>query len=179
MKTIPVQRVRETLYYEHETGILCWKPRLSGSRGDNIFNAKFANERAFTARNAYGHHHGIIDGVRLYAHRVIWAHVTGSWPDRLVDHINGDPSDNRWRNLRLATVAENNRNRSPRLGGTSPYIGVSLRPNGRWQAALSKQYLGVFDDPVDAAAAYDRAAKAAFGRFARLNFPTDTAGATP
>ncbi len=45
---------------------------------------------------------------------VIWYWMTGEWPkkDRVIDHIDRDPSDNRWKNLRNVTRSQNNRNRS-------------------------------------------------------------------
>jgi hypothetical protein len=90
-----------------------------------------------------------------------------------VDHINGDRLDNRRENLRLATRSQNQANSlNPR--NSSGFRGVSPR-NGRWVAQtkhLGRYYsLGTFDNPEDAARAYDKAAVRLHGQFARLNFP--------
>lgn len=43
-------------------------------------------------------------------HRIIWLLETGSFPENLIDHINGDRSDNRFSNLRDATHSQNLQN---------------------------------------------------------------------
>lgn len=116
-----------------------------------------------------------IDGEVYLLHRVVWALANGRDPFPLdVDHINRDASDNRPENLRAATRQENSRNTAPRPGGTSKYIGVSWA-SGKWRAAIrdgsGTRYLGRYRDEVDAAMAYDSAAKEIHGEFASLNFP--------
>lgn len=97
-------------------------------------------------------------------------------PDELhVDHINGDRLDNRRGNLRLATNQQNCWNQGLGTRNTSGFKGVSwhtrdhvfqanIRINGR------QKTIGVFDDAITAAKAYDRFAKEHYGEFARLNF---------
>jgi hypothetical protein len=62
--------------------------------------------------------------------RLIWFLVTGAWPDRIVDHINADPLDQRWVNLRLATLTENNCNSAQRIG-VSGYRNVHRGSRGK------------------------------------------------
>lgn len=93
-----------------------------------------------------------------------------------VDHRDGNGLNNRGSNLRLCSGVENSQNRSMRRDNASGYKGVSLHKRaGKWQAQLQiagqYKYLGLFDQAIDAACAYDTAALAAFGEFARLNFP--------
>lgn len=98
-------------------------------------------------------------------------------PEGMVaDHINGNGLDNRRANLRVGTRAQNNANRR-QLSGPSGYRGV--RPHGdRWRAYISvnnrQVYLGLFDDPWDAALAYNGAAVDAWGPFARVNVKDET-----
>lgn len=94
-----------------------------------------------------------------------------------VDHINHNGLDNRKANLRLATHAQSVRNRKKfaRLS-TSKYKGISWDASAKkWsayiQADRKKIYLGSFNNEIDAAKAYDAAAKKYHGEFAYLNFP--------
>jgi hypothetical protein len=88
------------------------------------------------------------------AHRLAFALVEGRWP-KLVDHINGSGSDNRWSNLREATNSANGLNRlnEPR--------GVRVERNGRYTARLRGAHLGTFDSEEDARKAYRLALTAA------------------
>lgn len=95
----------------------------------------------------------------------------------LVDHINGNGLDNRRENLRPATRSQNmgNRRKIGRLA-TSQYKGVSLHTQERrWVVyigfELGKHFVGLFDDEVAAAMAYDEAARRQWGEYAALNFP--------
>jgi len=111
----------------------------------------------------------------LFLHRLI----AGAGPDQRVDHENGDPLDNRTSNLRFASKAQNRANAGPnrKRGRTSRYKGVSIKSrNGvhnRWVSHIHidgrTRYLGAFGTEAEAADAYDRAAEAAWGEFARLN----------
>jgi len=93
-----------------------------------------------------------------------------------VDHRDGNGLNNTRYNLRVATQAQNCKNRSKkRAASSSPYKGVWWHKRiGKWQAVLTvnyqRQHLGSFDDPIEAAKAYDAAARAANGEFAKVNF---------
>lgn len=90
-----------------------------------------------------------------------------------VDHINHDRLDNRKENLRICNSSQNMGNNKPQKGRT--YKGAYLLNNKYWIAQITFNYkiiyLGIFNTEIEAAKAYDIAAKEYFGEFARLNFP--------
>lgn len=101
-------------------------------------------------------------------------------PGMVVDHIDGDPWNNRRSNLRICTHAENIRNQRKPCNGNTPFKGVSILGT-KFSAGISasgRTYsLGTYEDATEAALAYDAAALVVHGEFARLNFPE--AGTAP
>lgn len=187
-KSIPVELLRRVLRYEADTGRLYWLPRTPDLFRDgrhtaehtcNKWNSKNAGKEAFTANND-GRKEGRIFGVCYRAHRVAWALHHGRWPDGEIDHINHDASDNRIANLRDCTHAENLANSSSTKGSTSRFLGVSWsKKSAKWSAIISPNgktiALGRFASEIEAAKAYDDAARKHFGEFANLNFPEPVA----
>jgi hypothetical protein len=92
-----------------------------------------------------------------------------------IDHINGNGLDNRRENIRVCTLAENNRNRRSYKNNRIGFKGVSETVQGkRWNARITNNgnvlSLGSHSSPEEAARAYDTAAKKLHGEFANLNF---------
>jgi hypothetical protein len=132
-----------------------------GESGENLYAFRFK----FVGPN---------ETTMLSMHREIMNPTDG----RLVDHRNCVSLDNRRSNLRLATRAENVQNRRKKKNTSSRFIGVDFsRPESKWRSRISYQgkriMLGRFDSEIDAARAYDEAAKKYYGEFARLNFPQE------
>lgn len=111
-----------------------------------------------------------VNGKQTYLHR----YIMNCPEDKIVDHINHDPLDNRKQNLRVCTTKDNVRNqRKFKEGRTSIYKGVYLNSINRWQAQIKVRpktiYLGLYEDEIEAAKAYNEAAVKYFGEFACLN----------
>jgi len=95
------------------------------------------------------------------------------------DHVNRNGLDNRRENLRIATNAENGRNRPVQANNTTGLKGVGWNKQHRkYHAQIKvdgkKIHLGLFASPIAAARAYDAAARKYFGEFARPNFQEAT-----
>jgi len=91
------------------------------------------------------------------------------------DHIDRNGLNNQKANLRLVTVGQNNLNKSAHKNSTSKYKGVGWNvTNKKWAARIklngNQTFLGLFKSEIDAAKAYDKAAKVYHGEFANLNF---------
>lgn len=107
----------------------------------------------------------------LYLHRELMGLAKGD--KRQVDHINGNTLDNRRCNLRIVTPSQNRMNKPMQVNNKSGYRGVywyTLR--GCWIAKIQIQgkitHIGFFDDVLEAAEAYRKAAVHHFGEFSNF-----------
>lgn len=108
------------------------------------------------------------NGIRM--HRLIMGVLDD--PKAIIDHIDGDGCNNRKSNLRICTTMENSWNTKPQTDTASKYKGVA-RHREKWCAKITKNKqvyrLGVFETEIEAAIAYNNAAKELFGEYACLN----------
>jgi hypothetical protein len=160
---LTAERLRELLHYDPSTGIFTWRVRRCGRA---LVGATAGS------LNADGYVHIRVDGGRYKAHRLAVLYMTGEWPVRDVDHENLCRSDNRWNNLRRATRSQNCANSRRPRNNTSGFKGVSWHGAGKaWVARVmvkgESRYLGLFDTPEAAHAAYSAAAMEAHGSFSR------------
>lgn len=156
----PETVLREVLSYDPLTGDFTWL--VTSGRAQ-------AGSRAGCV-DRDGHVRIRFAGKRYFAHRLAWWFQTGEWPEFDIDHKNVDPADNRFDNLRPATTAQNAANRSAKRALPK---GVVARTGGRFQAQIGVGgktiYLGRFGSVAEASAAYEAAARQAFGEFARAS----------
>lgn len=167
---LTVERARELLSYDSETGILRWKQdRLSGAN-HRICRAKAGDVAGSISVEGYAT--VSIDNKNYRAHRVIWLIAFGVWPDAEIDHANGNPSDNRLANLRLCTPHQNRANMKVRRTNVSGLKGVSQKRDGSFETRIRvngvRIFLGRFMDATAAHEAYKAAASKHFGQFARF-----------
>lgn len=117
--------------------------------------------------------------VKVRMHRLVLGLTD---PNDQADHVNHDGLDNRRSNLRKTTNQQNGFNQRSAEGSTSRFRGVSWTTDrSKWHAQIrhnNKLYhLGHFDDEIDAARAYDEAARRFFGEFAFLNLTEEDVAA--
>lgn len=165
---LTAERARQLWRYDPDTGVLIHR----------FGRGKKAGSAAGTRNTLYVTVYA--DGIPYRAHRVIWLMQKGKWPDELIDHIDGNGRNNRWRNLRQATFKENARNKRPSKNCKSGIVGVS--PAGdKWCADIGVDgkiiHLGQFECVEAAASARCAAERHYFGDFARQarRYPPDAA----
>lgn len=134
------EEVRRILTYTPSTGEFVWNYCSDKSR---YWNARFANKPA-----GCQHTRSVIirtNGRGYKAHRLAYLYMVGYVPEE-VDHINKNPFDNRWENLRAVTHQENTRNAKQKCNNTS---GVCWHyASKKWVATIGvdgrKEHLGLF-----------------------------------
>lgn len=153
-------RLKELLHYNPETGVFTWLVSRGKVKAGSVAGRL----------NKDGHRRIKIDGVEYFAHRLAFLYMTGEWPKELIDHRDVDPANNRWGNLREATIMQNARNRRVASNNVLGIKGVRLyRGKYRASIAVNKEaiHLGTFDTLAEAIAMREFAAKDLHGAFAR------------
>jgi hypothetical protein len=154
-------RLRELLDYDPATGEFRWRKRMCSS----IKPGDIAG-----GLNREGYLKITVNGRQYPAHHLAWLHMKGTWCSLVIDHRDGNRSNNRWDNLRSASRSQSNANRGLNRNNKCGLKGVS-RYRGRWRSTIRKdwrtQHLGIFLTPQEAHAAYAKAARKLHGEFAR------------
>jgi HNH endonuclease len=169
--------VREALDYDPITGVFLWRIRpethFAHAMSHRLWNAKWAGKIAGNVK-PHGYRIILLASQPYLAHRLAWLLVHGKAvkAPAQIDHINGDQSDNRIGNLRIASPANNSANAKTR-DNTSGVKGVGLLKTGRrrYKAYITRNYrqhyLGVFTTLEEAAAARRDAEQMLHGEFTR------------
>lgn len=182
-KPLPTQDfLRECFDYNFESGQLIWRVRplehFATLRGQSTSNGRFAGKVAGHYHSRNGYLEIRFDKMLYKGHRIIYKLLTGEDPEGMLDHIDGDVSNNRIENLRVCTAQENARNANKRVGkgkATSAYKGV-YKHHAQWRVTLTindneTKIKRNCDSELEAALCYDALAKEHYGEFAQLNFP--------
>lgn len=161
INTLSAADIRSLVYYDPKAGTFTWKQ-------DRGRLAK-AGEAAGMIRSS-GYRQIKFGGKNYQAARVAWIYMTGEWPSEEIDHINGDPSDDRFSNLRPATRQQNCCNRVFTKTQSGVH-GVRRHRNGTYDVRIAYDgktyYLGTFATLADAIGARGDAQRRLYGSFSR------------
>ena len=165
-RTLTLERLREVLAFDPDTGVFRWMVRLS----NRVTIGDVAGCRVRMGGSVYVQ---IRIGGRLYmAHQLAWFYTNGEWVD-LIDHRDLDGENNRLLNLREATPSQNQFNRARQSNNSTGFKGVTFHGASklymaRITASGKCHLLGYFKTAEEAHGAYAAAAHRLHGEFARL-----------
>ena len=152
MTKITLTQLRALLHYDPETGIFTWKVKTCRKVVAGAV-AGYMKPEGYTVIR--------INKIGYRASRLAWFYVTGEQPLYDIDHIDGDPRNNAFANLRDVTTAGNiqNQKRAHARNKTGGFLGVSkLKSSDKWRARLCTNgmhtVIGWFDTPEEAHQAY-------------------------
>jgi len=165
-KTLPpLARVKELVRYDASTGKLFWLQSVARW-------IKPGDEAGTKVKHAIDI---TLDKTTYRAHRIIWLLMTGQDPGgAIIDHIDGNPHNNKFTNLRLATHHQNQCNQKVRSDNTSGFKGVTWDQNRKkWSSSIHAKgkriFLGRFNTKEEAYRVYCEAAKELHKEFSRLH----------
>jgi len=158
-KPIPQSLLDLVVYDEESPTFLYWKGTGSGRKYEHAGSVNsWGYWRVFHKRKGYT------------IHRIVWALHYGDVPP-VIDHINGNPSDNRITNLRDGT--EHNKANRKKVSTKNKYKGVIPLPSGRYRVRCGKKPTGgidiVYNTEIEAVLAYNENALRLWGEYASLN----------
>lgn len=158
------EKLKSLLNYNSETGTFTWKHAMGPGKPQSGREAGNPTTDGYLRIQ--------IEGRTYTAHRLAWLYMHGVWPAPQIDHIYGVRTDNRISQLRLATHAQNNRNRAMQRNNKSGFVGVRWNKLAkRWKAKICFEgkciHLGYFSSAKDASEAYKSKAAQLFGPFNR------------
>lgn len=141
--------IKDNLRYDETTGLLWWSK--SGH--------KRVMHKPAGCRRKDGYILIRVDGVLKLAHQIAWFLHYGVWPMHELDHIDGNPSNNKIENLRDVPHSTNIRNqtRVP-AHNNSGQIGIGLhKATGKWRVRKHGKHIGLFATFNEAKTAYNQA----------------------
>jgi hypothetical protein len=162
-RRITHKRLRHLIDYDQKTGLFTWKiargPRKAGGRAGSVRTGPWGD---------YIQIH--IDRQNYRGARVAWFWVHGRWPTKEIDHKNRRGTDNRLKNLRVASSSQNKMNRLTSGTNSTGLKGAFLdKRDGAWYSRIVKDrkltQLGRFKTAKDAHNAYVKAGRKIYGEF--------------
>ena len=155
------QELQENLKYDPDTGYFYWIKHKQGRPSSDTPAGYTTHQGYRTIR---------LNGYVYLAHRLAFLYMTGEWPPEYVYHIDGDPHNNKWENLRLVTSQQNAWNKRRKYDSFTGVKGVRKNNlNDTWEVQIwiddVNHQEGPFFSYQAACSRYDELAKQRNGEF--------------
>ncbi|MCG7552091.1 HNH endonuclease [Pseudoalteromonas sp. Of11M-6] len=152
-----ITKLRNQLDYNPETGVFKWRETGSGRRKDLVAGCVKSkrNDRNVWCRIVF-------DGQEYTSGQLAWALMTGEFPDFIIDHIDQDPLNDKWSNLRRGDACVDQRNNKKSIRNKTGVVGVKFhKTSSKYHAFIGaggkQKYLGSSDDFFEAVCMRKRA----------------------
>jgi hypothetical protein len=168
MKMLTQKYLKECLDYDPDTGLFTWKERprehFKTLNAYSVWNSRFKNTTVGrTDSHGYRTCTITIDGISFEnkLHRLAWLYIYGEFPEKHLDHIDGNRSNNKFSNLREADFSQNQQNlkKATSRNKSSGMLGVSwIKRLDKYRTTiglnLKNKIIGHFNTPEEAHQAY-------------------------
>ena len=157
-------RLLELVTYDSDTGIFYFNSTRGGNHKGDVAGSL----------HSLGYIFLMLDRVTYTAHRLAWFYCFEEWPEKFIDHIDRNKSNNKLDNLREASREENGLNTSIRKDNKTGYKGVSFNKSrntyiARMTVKGIKMYLGAFKTAKEAAEVIENKSRELHGEFYNEN----------
>lgn len=163
---VSVSYLAECFVADFQAGKLVWKQRpiehFVDARSMRIWNTRYSGKQAgniYKKNEGYWCYQVGIRKVSYLLHQVLWALHNGRWPKGLIEHLDGNPFNNRIDNLKESNQSSNNKFLSKNRRNKSGVNGVFWdNRRGRWtlnkfESSDSRPYLNSTNDFFEAVCA--------------------------
>lgn len=162
MENLTIERLKELYHYDPSSGVFKRLKKTSNRGSLGVVSGHTRKDGYQVLR---------IDGELYFLHRLAWFYMNETWPPE-IDHIDGNPSNNTFSNLREATSSQNKINRQTGKKSRNIPKGVCWHKGAsKWMAQVRKDkqyiYLGLFESLEKAVAEYEKASKELHGEYKR------------
>lgn len=156
LQPLSLEHLKRRLHYAPGTGVFTWRLASRGTGAGDIAGCDCGLSPGGKRRVVI-----CIDRRSYRAGRLAWLYMTGVWPTHLVDHKDGDYTNQRWLNLRDIPNQQNveNQHKAAASNKSSGLLGVTWDKRiSKWKAQIKVNqknlWLGSFSDPQEAHQAY-------------------------
>lgn len=131
-------KIRDFIEYDESSStFLRWKCKASSSS-----NIKVGDEAGGIDIDSNGYYNVTVGSFRYKIHRLVyWLYTGEDMSDKLIDHIDGNPSNNHIDNLRLGCRYTNARNRKKGSNNSTGYNGITYSEYIDHRGTLIRKYV--------------------------------------